>query len=195
MRTQAAKHLGCTDLAVATMQLDLASAERHALKTARIQAHQISQCSAADKKKVERDSGVEADVEGRERRQEDRAINQGNRERDWNQIPVGLPFTEMVAKSRNFTVRPASDWWAHWLLVSWRLQCFCSGKRLLSSQVQVTVQGSLVYTARPCQPGVQEKKLKTESKSVRETKMEPKQVGIQLTHRIVGLNNMRSGTY
>jgi hypothetical protein len=41
-------------------------------------------------------------VERSERREEDKLISKRSG-RDWNIIPVGLPFTEMVAKAKNFT--------------------------------------------------------------------------------------------
>jgi hypothetical protein len=58
---------------------------------------------AAGQEKLQRDTGSAIVVEGKERKQEDRDIATAQKERDWNNIPVGLPFTEMITKSKNFT--------------------------------------------------------------------------------------------
>ena len=51
---------------------------------------------------MSRDKGGDRDLDKRERREEDKLIA-GRSGRDWSNIPVGMPFTEMVAKAKNFT--------------------------------------------------------------------------------------------
>lgn len=57
---------------------------------------------AAEGKQLEHDATATVDVKGSDVRSEHRQINKSKR--DWAQIPVGLPFTEMVEKAKNFTV-------------------------------------------------------------------------------------------